>query len=66
VCAQFFDDAPALASSCRVQRDRVGIGCQICQLCPQIVVLGFHLGREGAKYGIQEYVEIKYICLSGI
>jgi len=24
------------------------------------------LGREGSKYGIEEYVEIKYICLGGI
>lgn len=24
------------------------------------------LGREGSKYGIEEYVEIKYVCLGGI
>ena len=24
------------------------------------------LGREGSKYGIDEYLEIKYICLGGI
>jgi succinate-semialdehyde dehydrogenase/glutarate-semialdehyde dehydrogenase len=24
------------------------------------------LGREGSKYGIDEYVEIKYLCLAGI
>lgn len=24
------------------------------------------LGREGSKYGIEEYLEIKYICLGGI
>ena len=24
------------------------------------------LGREGSKYGIEEYVEIKYICLAGV
>lgn len=24
------------------------------------------LGREGSKYGIEEYVEIKYLCLGGI
>ena len=24
------------------------------------------LGREGSKYGIDEYVEIKYVCLGGI
>ncbi|MEO8537175.1 MAG: NAD-dependent succinate-semialdehyde dehydrogenase [Betaproteobacteria bacterium] len=24
------------------------------------------LGREGAKYGIEEYVEVKYVCFGGI
>jgi len=24
------------------------------------------LGREGSKYGIEDYLEIKYICLGGI
>ena len=24
------------------------------------------LGREGSKYGIEEFVEIKYLCLGGI
>ncbi len=24
------------------------------------------LGREGAKYGIEEYLEVKYLCLAGI
>ncbi|OOY34154.1 succinate-semialdehyde dehydrogenase (NADP(+)) [Solemya velum gill symbiont] len=24
------------------------------------------LGREGSKYGIEEYIEIKYICMGGI
>ena len=24
------------------------------------------LGREGSKYGIDEYLELKYICLGGI
>jgi len=24
------------------------------------------LGREGSKYGIQEYLEIKYLCMGGI
>ena len=22
------------------------------------------LGREGAKYGIEEYLEVKYLCLA--
>jgi succinate-semialdehyde dehydrogenase/glutarate-semialdehyde dehydrogenase len=24
------------------------------------------LGREGSKYGIDEYLELKYLCLAGI
>ena len=24
------------------------------------------LGREGSKYGIDDYLEIKYMCLGGI
>jgi succinate-semialdehyde dehydrogenase/glutarate-semialdehyde dehydrogenase len=24
------------------------------------------LGREGSKYGIDEYLEIKYLCLAGL
>ena len=24
------------------------------------------LGREGSRYGIDEYVEMKYICIGGL
>jgi acyl-CoA reductase-like NAD-dependent aldehyde dehydrogenase len=24
------------------------------------------IGREGSKYGIDEYLEIKYLCMGGI
>src|SRR5438876_12427175 len=24
------------------------------------------LGREGSKYGIDEYVEVKYVCMGGV
>jgi len=24
------------------------------------------LGREGAKYGIEEFLEVKYLCMGGI
>ena len=24
------------------------------------------LGREGSKYGIEDYVEVKYLCFGGI
>jgi succinate-semialdehyde dehydrogenase/glutarate-semialdehyde dehydrogenase len=24
------------------------------------------IGREGSKYGIEDYLEIKYLCLGGI
>ncbi len=24
------------------------------------------IGREGSKYGIEDYLEIKYLCLAGL
>ena len=24
------------------------------------------LGREGSKYGIEDYLEVKYLCMGGI
>jgi succinate-semialdehyde dehydrogenase/glutarate-semialdehyde dehydrogenase len=24
------------------------------------------LGREGSKYGVEEFVEVKYICMGGV
>jgi succinate-semialdehyde dehydrogenase / glutarate-semialdehyde dehydrogenase len=24
------------------------------------------LGREGSKYGVEEYLEVKYVCMGGI
>ena len=24
------------------------------------------MGREGSKYGIEDYLEIKYVCMAGI
>ena len=24
------------------------------------------MGREGSKYGIEDYIEVKYICMGGI
>jgi succinate-semialdehyde dehydrogenase/glutarate-semialdehyde dehydrogenase len=24
------------------------------------------LGREGSKYGIEEFLEIKYLCIGGV
>ncbi|MGE5141875.1 MAG: aldehyde dehydrogenase family protein, partial [Acidobacteriota bacterium] len=24
------------------------------------------LGREGSRYGIDEYVEVKYLCMGGV
>ena len=24
------------------------------------------IGREGSKYGIEDYLEIKYLCMGGI
>jgi succinate-semialdehyde dehydrogenase / glutarate-semialdehyde dehydrogenase len=27
---------------------------------------GKRLGREGSKYGIEEFLEVKYLCMGGI
>jgi succinate-semialdehyde dehydrogenase/glutarate-semialdehyde dehydrogenase len=24
------------------------------------------IGREGSKYGIEEYLEVKYLCIGGL
>jgi succinate-semialdehyde dehydrogenase/glutarate-semialdehyde dehydrogenase len=24
------------------------------------------LGREGSKYGIEDYLEVKYLCMGGV
>lgn len=24
------------------------------------------LGREGSRYGIEDYLEVKYVCLAGL
>jgi succinate-semialdehyde dehydrogenase/glutarate-semialdehyde dehydrogenase len=24
------------------------------------------IGREGSKYGIEEFIEVKYLCMGGI
>jgi acyl-CoA reductase-like NAD-dependent aldehyde dehydrogenase len=24
------------------------------------------IGREGSRYGIEEYVEVKYLCMGGV
>jgi succinate-semialdehyde dehydrogenase/glutarate-semialdehyde dehydrogenase len=24
------------------------------------------MGREGSKYGIEDYLEIKYVCMAGL
>jgi acyl-CoA reductase-like NAD-dependent aldehyde dehydrogenase len=24
------------------------------------------IGREGSKYGIDEFIEVKYVCLGGL
>ena len=47
---------------------RVGIntGLISTEVAPFGGVKESGLGREGSKYGIEEYLEIKYLCLGGI
>jgi succinate-semialdehyde dehydrogenase/glutarate-semialdehyde dehydrogenase len=46
----------------------IGINCGIVgnEVAPFGGMKQSGLGREGSKYGIDEYVEIKYLCLGGI
>jgi len=44
----------------------VNTGLITTQVAPFGGVKESGLGREGSKYGIDEYVEIKYICFGGI
>lgn len=46
----------------------VGINAGIIsnEIAPFGGVKSSGIGREGSKYGIEEYLEIKYLCLGGI
>ena len=44
----------------------VNTGLITTQVAPFGGVKQSGLGREGSKYGIDEYVEVKYICFGGI
>lgn len=46
----------------------VGIneGIILTEMAPFGDVRESGLGREGSKYGIEEFVEIRYLCLGGI
>jgi succinate-semialdehyde dehydrogenase/glutarate-semialdehyde dehydrogenase len=44
----------------------VNTGLITTQVAPFGGVKESGLGREGSKYGIDEYVEVKYICFGGI
>lgn len=37
--------------------------------CPEVPLGGWKesgLGREGGKYGIDEFLELKYVCMGGL
>ena len=46
------------------------VGCNTGVISSEVAPFGgmkaSGLGREGSKYGLDEYVEIKYLCLGGI
>ena len=44
----------------------VNTGLITTQVAPFGGVKQSGLGREGSKYGIDEYVEVKYICFGGL
>ena len=44
----------------------VNTGLMVTEVAPFGGVKQSGLGREGSKYGIDEYVETKYVCFGGI
>jgi succinate-semialdehyde dehydrogenase/glutarate-semialdehyde dehydrogenase len=44
----------------------INVGVIANEMAPFGGVKQSGLGREGSKYGIEEYVEIKYLCMGGI
>jgi succinate-semialdehyde dehydrogenase/glutarate-semialdehyde dehydrogenase len=51
-----------------LESDMVGINTGVIstEVAPFGGVKESGLGREGSKYGIEEYLEVKYLCLGGI
>ena len=52
----------------RLEYGMVGIntGLISTEVAPFGGVKASGLGREGSKYGIEDYLEIKYMCLGGV
>jgi succinate-semialdehyde dehydrogenase/glutarate-semialdehyde dehydrogenase len=44
----------------------VNTGLMVTEVAPFGGVKQSGIGREGSKYGIEEYVEVKYVCLAGL
>jgi acyl-CoA reductase-like NAD-dependent aldehyde dehydrogenase len=36
------------------------------EVAPFVGVKKSGIGREGSRYGIEEYLDVKYLCLGGI
>ena len=63
--------ATSAASSASPRRSRPGIvGVNVGIISNEVAPFGgvkqSGLGREGSKYGIEDFLEIKYVCLGGI
>jgi succinate-semialdehyde dehydrogenase/glutarate-semialdehyde dehydrogenase len=52
----------------RLEYSIVGINAGIIshEMAPLSEVKESDLGREGSKYGIDEFVEINYLCMGGL
>jgi acyl-CoA reductase-like NAD-dependent aldehyde dehydrogenase len=62
------NDATLLRQAALVGGDWIAVGADANAVhdpaCSAITTFG--LGREGSRYGIEEFVEIKYLCFGGI
>ena len=58
--------AALVATGAQAQSIKIGVNTGIIsnEVAPFGGIKASGLGREGSKYGIEDYLEIKYLCIS--
>jgi succinate-semialdehyde dehydrogenase/glutarate-semialdehyde dehydrogenase len=56
----------ARGRSARIGHGRINTGIISTEVAPFGGVKESGLGREGSKYGLEGFLEVKYLCLGGI